>query len=34
MQPDYLAPRLALTQIHLGKGEFAAALQMPMESSP
>jgi tetratricopeptide (TPR) repeat protein len=28
IQPDYLAPQLALAQIQLSKGEFAAAIQM------
>jgi len=27
VQPDYIAPRLALTQIHLSRGEHAQALQ-------
>lgn len=28
IQPDYLAPQLALAQIHVSKGEFASALQL------
>jgi tetratricopeptide (TPR) repeat protein len=32
MQPDYLAPRLALTQIHLSRHEFAQALQISDET--
>ncbi len=32
MQPDYIAPRLALMQIQLSRGEFAQALQLADET--
>jgi tetratricopeptide (TPR) repeat protein len=32
IQPDYLAPQLALTQIHINKGEYASALQVTNET--